>query len=336
MQAFKSEIPEEIHGNGRFLLKQAEFEPAYLKVYKSGELEKRIEQALSSLEDCMVCPRNCHINRLENNIGVCKSGRYARVSSAFAHFGEEDSLRGFNGSGTIFFAWCNLRCVFCQNYSTSQKGEGAECRPEELAEMMLDLQSQGCHNINFVTPEHVVPQILESLPYAIEKGLSIPLVYNTSSYDSLESIGLLDGIVDIYMPDFKFWSRENARKYALAPDYPEAARKVIKAMYGQVGDLLVDENGIAKRGLIIRHLVMPGLTDDSREIMQYLASEISKNSFVNIMDQYYPAYRVTKEEKYAEINRRIFPYELKEVETHAKEAGLWRFDSRWRKSFRMF
>ncbi|MBI2989211.1 MAG: radical SAM protein [Deltaproteobacteria bacterium] len=323
------DVPAEAHGNGPFLLCRREFTPAYLKTYETGLLSQKIEEALECLGSCRLCPRDCEVNRREQ-FAVCKVGRNARVSSFCAHFGEEDVLRGWQGSGTIFFAWCNLRCVFCQNYETSQMGEGKEITPQELAQMMIQLQEMGCHNINFVTPEHVVPQILEALPYAIERGLKLPLVYNTGAYDSLHSIRLMNGVVDIYMPDFKLWSPERARKYLLAPDYPDAARNVIKAMHDQVGELKVDEQRLALRGLLVRHLVMPGLLEETKEIMRYLATEISRDTYLNIMDQYRPAWKVPTTEKYAEINRRILPGELREAFRHAREVGLWRFDSRWR------
>jgi len=270
------------------------------------------------------------VNRQEGKFGVCKVGRYARVSSCFPHSGEEDVLRGGRGSGTIFFAWCNLRCVFCQNFETSQIGEGRDCGPQELARMMVQLQEMGCHNINFVTPEHVVPQVLEALPHAIRMGLRLPLVYNTSSYDSLDSIRLMDGIVDIYMPDFKLWDRERSRKYLLAPNYPEAARQAIRAMHQQVGELRVDEDGSALRGVLLRHLVMPGFLDDTRAIMQYLAAEVSRDTFVNVMGQYSPAWKAAVSPKYSEINRRPGRQEMELAFAHAAEAGLWRFDQRWR------
>jgi putative pyruvate formate lyase activating enzyme len=204
-------------------LSRKDFEPAYLKLWRSGELQARVERALAKLEDCILCPRLCHVNRLQKT-AVCKTGRYSVVSSYFPHFGEEDCLRGRRGSGTIFFGLCNLRCVFCQNYEVSFLGEGNVTRPEQLAQMMLSLQARGCHNINFVTPEHVVPQILEGLLLAVEGGLRLPLVYNTSAYDSLDSLELMDGLIDIYMPDFKFWEPEQALRYVKARDYPEAAR----------------------------------------------------------------------------------------------------------------
>src|SRR5574341_182785 len=287
----QSKIPAELHGGGRFFLPRKNFVPAYIKTYEEGRLKQKAEEALELLHACTVCPRNCKVDRLANKTAACKSGRYARVASAFAHFGEEDCLRGWNGSGTIFFSWCNLRCVFCQNFETSQIGEGNEVTPHELANMMLGLQQSGCHNINFVTPEHVVPQILEALVIAVERGLRLPLVYNTSSYDSLDSMRLMDGVVDIYMPDFKLWDPERTLKYLLARDYPDAARKAIKAMHEQVGELRVDEGGLALRGVLVRHLVMPGLLDDTREIMHYLAREISRDTYVNVMEQYYPAWK---------------------------------------------
>jgi len=310
-----------------FRLKRCEFQPAYLRLHESGELARRVERALAALANCTLCPRDCHVNRLADKFAVCKTGRYAVVGSHFAHFGEEDCLRGWKGSGTIFFSWCNLRCVFCQNYDISWEGGGQGVRPEELAAMMLRLQEQGCHNINFVTPEHVVPQILEALPLAIEGGLRLPLVYNTSAYDSLESMELMDGVVDIYMPDFKFWDREMARQYSKAPNYPEAARRVIKAMHQQVGDLVLDENSLALRGLIIRHLVMPGGIGGTGEIMEWVARELGPNTYVNVMAQYYPAGKVSDKE-YVAINRHITGDEFQEALAAARAAGLWRLDAR--------
>lgn len=323
-------MPAEVYGHGRFVLPARHFTPVYLKTYEEGRLKAKVDEALEALRCCALCPRDCHIDRLANKFAVCKSGRYAKVSSYFHHFGEEDVLRGWRGSGTIFFSWCNLRCVFCQNSDTSQIGEGEEVSPRDLAGMMLQLQEEGCHNINFVTPEHVVAQILEALPIAIEGGLRLPLVYNTSAYDSAHSIQLMDGVVDIYMPDFKLWDRERSRRYLLAPDYPEAARTVVRAMHEQVGELLVNEDGLALRGVIVRHLVMPGMLEDTREIMRFLAG-LSTDTYVNVMDQYYPAYRAKTEEKFQDINRRIFRQELNEAYGHARAAGLWRFDTRWRR-----
>lgn len=303
------------------------FEPAYFKLYETGELERRVERAVQSLSNCRVCPRDCKVDRLANKTAVCKTGRYALVGSFFPHFGEEDCLRGINGSGTIFFSMCNLRCVFCQNYDISQAGEGVEAEPEELADMMIELQLRGCHNINFVTPEHVVPQMVEALPIAIRRGLHVPIVYNTSAYDSMESLELLDGIVDIYMPDFKFWDEELSLKYMKAKDYPVAARRAIKEMHRQVGDLVLDENGLAQRGLMIRHLVMPGEIAGTKEIMQFIASEVSTNTYVNVMAQYYPAGKVSADQ-YADINRNIERSEYEAAIKAARDAGLSRLDPR--------
>ena len=310
----------------KFFIPADSFQPAYLALHRSGELQKRVSSALNSLEDCKVCPRDCAVDRLSDQTAVCKTGRYAEVASYFPHFGEEDCLRGTGGSGTIFFSRCNLRCVFCQNFDISQELPGEQVSPLRLAEMMLELQAMGCHNINFVTPEHIVPQVLESLLIAAEVGLRIPIVYNTSAYDSLHSLELLDGVVDIYMPDFKIWDPELAFRYLKARDYPEAARAAIKEMHRQTGVLKFDENGVAKRGVLIRHLVMPGDIDGSNKILTWLAEEISPDSYVNIMAQYRPAGKVTSS-KYPEINRPITPTELAQATQTAQSLGL-RLDSR--------
>lgn len=306
---------------------QHQFRPAYLTLYQSGELRLRAQEAIAGLAHCRVCPRDCEVDRLADKTGVCKTGRYARVSSYFPHFGEEDCLRGWRGSGTIFFTWCNLRCVFCQNFEISQEGIGVETPPERLAAMMLDLQAQGVHNINLVTPEHVVPQVLEALVIAVEEGLRLPIVYNTSAYDAMESLRLLEGIVDIYMPDFKFWSPHLAQRYVKAKDYPEVARRVILEMHRQVGDLVIDEEGLARRGLLLRHLVMPGFLEETKAILRFVAEEISRNTYVNLMDQYYPAGRVDAQH-YAELNRRLTRSEYVEAVAYAQELGLTRLDRR--------
>ena len=264
---------------------------------------------------------------MANKTAACHTGRYARVVSYFPHRGEEDCLRGWKGSGTIFFSWCNLRCVFCQNYDISQAPQGEEVTPERLAAMMLELQALGSHNINFVTPEHVVPQILEALPMAVEGGLRLPLVYNTSAYDSLDSLHLLEGVVDIYMPDFKFWDPELSLRYVKAKDYPEAARRAIAEMHRQVGELKLDEEGLAKRGVLVRHLVMPGGIAGTEAILRFLAEEVSPDTYVNIMGQYYPAGRVGPNQ-FVEINRGITPKEYEIALEYARRAGLWRFDER--------
>ncbi len=304
-----------------------QFEPAYLRLHESGELKERVERAVESLRSCEVCPRNCRVDRLAGKFAVCKTGRYAVVSSHFPHFGEEDCLRGWKGSGTIFFSGCNLRCVFCQNFDISWQLRGVPAPSERLAAMMIELQEMGCHNINFVTPEHVVPQIVEALPHAIERGLRLPIVYNTSAYDSMESLALMDGIVDIYMPDFKYWDSEMARKYSKAPDYPDVVRRTIKEMHRQVGELVLDERGLAKRGVIIRHLVMPNAIAGTREVMRWIARELSPDTYVNVMAQYYPAGKVSFQE-YPEINRRLKPSEYEQALDEAWRAGLKRLDPR--------
>ncbi|HIC91202.1 MAG TPA: radical SAM protein [Syntrophaceae bacterium] len=301
------------------------FQPSYIETYKKGILEKRIEAAYKIIENCHLCPRNCRVNRLAEERGTCKTGKHAIVSSYNPHFGEEDPLVGTHGSGTIFMAWCNLLCIFCQNYEISHMGEGREVTSEEFANMMLSLQKIGCHNINFVTPTHVIPQILSALTIAIEGGLHIPLVYNTGCYDVIKSLKLLDGIFDIYMPDFKYWEGEVAEKYSHAKNYPIAARAALKEMYRQVGDLKMDERGIAYRGLLVRHLVMPHNLAGTRNIMRFLAKEISPNTYVNVMPQYRPcglAY------KYPEINRSITTDEYNEAIQMAIEEGITRLDER--------
>jgi len=269
------------------------------------------------------------VNRLEDKWAACKTGRYAVVSSAVAHFGEEDCLRGWNGSGTIFFAHCNLRCVFCQNYDISQairpmRASGAP--PEDIASAMLALQAAGCHNVNLVTPEHVVPQVVEALAVAIDLGLKLPLVYNTSAYDSLESLALLDGLVDIYMPDFKYFTGEPSNRYLRARDYPDAARAAILEMHRQVGDLALDSHGIAHRGVLLRHLVMPGQFEETQAILEWVATELGPKTYVNLMDQYRPTGKVAGD-RFKEIGRPIATEEFAKAERLARDLGL-RLDRR--------
>lgn len=312
-----------------FVKRRRDFLPAYRRL-SLAELRERAERAREMLAFCRVCPRACGVNRLKDERGLCLSGRWADVASAFPHFGEEDVLRGWRGSGTIFFAFCNLKCVFCQNFEISRRGLGARpVQAEELAALMLALQEAGCHNINLVTPEHVVPQVLEALVIAVERGLNLPIVYNTSAYDSLESLRLLDGIVDIYMPDFKFWSPERAKRYLRAEDYPEVARRAIREMHRQVGDLVVDEEGLALRGVLIRHLVMPGYLDETRAILRWIRETLGPDVYVNLMDQYHPAGLVGKD-RYPELNRRLMAREFQEAREEARRLGLWRLDVRWR------
>jgi putative pyruvate formate lyase activating enzyme len=324
-------VPTEVHGDGRFVLRRRDFVPAYLKTHEEGRLSDKVDEALAHLgPSCRVCPRLCKgVDRLANQFGVCHVGRQARVASAFPHFGEEDVLRGWQGSGTIFFSWCNLRCVFCQNFEVSQAAAGQELDARALARVMLRLQEVGCHNINFVTPEHVVPQIVEALPHAIDMGLHLPLVYNTSSYDSPESLRVMDGLVDVYMPDFKLWDEEKSRNYLAATNYPQVARAVISEMHRQVGDLHVDGDGLALRGVLVRHLVMPGRLDDTRQIVAWLAG-LSRDTYLNLMDQYYPAWKAKTNPRFAEINRRVTGPEMRQAFELARAAGLWRLDDRWR------
>jgi len=273
------------------------------------------------LRECRLCPRRCRVNRLEGERGYCQAGADVVISSAFSHFGEEFPLVGYNGSGTIFLTHCNLRCVFCQNYDISHLGQGEQITTSELAGAMIGLQRRGCHNINFVTPTHYVPQIVAALPEAIELGLTVPLVYNCGGYESLEVIRLLNGIIDIYMPDTKFAREEDATRYCNAPDYPHIVREVLLEMHRQVGDLMVDGQGIAYQGLLIRHLVMPHGVAGSTKTMSFIAQRLSRHSYVNIMDQYRPLYKAGE---YPEIDRRISYAEYSEAITIAKEEGLYR------------
>lgn len=272
---------------------------------------------------CTLCPRTCRVDRLAGDTGICKTGARAWVSSCGPHFGEERPLTGTGGSGTIFFTHCNLLCLFCQNFDISHGNAGDPTGTEALARMMLSLQEAGCHNINLVTPSHVVPQILAALKPAIEGGLSLPLIYNSSGYDSVETLKLLDGVVDIYMPDFKFWSPDLARRACRAPDYPDVARKALIEMHRQVGDLVIDEGGIARRGLLVRHLVLPGGLADTDKVMGFIADRISPNTYVNIMPQYRPCGRAAEVEGLGRFpSRSDFIDALKA----ARAAGITRLD----------
>ena len=298
-----------------------ERQASYCALLESGALTERVAQARERLRRCHVCPRHCAIDRIEGDVGFCFVGAKPFVASYGPHHGEEAPLSGWNGSGTIFFASCNLRCVYCQNFEISQLREGKEVSPQELAEMMLSLQGQGCHNINLVTPSHQVPQILEGLLLAAQKGLRIPLVYNTSSYDDLDTIRLLDGIVDIYLPDFKYADAEAGLKYSKVPGYPEIAKTAINEMHRQTGDLEIDEQGLALRGVLVRHLVLPGGLAGTAAIMRFLADNISTNTYVNIMDQYRPCWKAVN---YPPLDRRITDEEFEEAVAAAKAAGLRR------------
>lgn len=297
--------------------------PGYLNLFQSGELKKRIEKANQILKSCQLCPRNCKVNRWEGELGFCRSGLLPKVSSFSPHFGEEAPLVGRYGSGTIFFTNCNLGCIFCQNYEISHLGEGEEVSLKELSKMMLHLQSLGCHNINFVTPTHFVPQILAALKLAVEEGLNVPLVYNCGGYEAKEVIALLEGIFDIYMPDIKYEDSQVSKKYSKAEDYPRIVKVAVKEMHQQVGDLILDERGIAKKGLLVRHLVLPEGLAGTKGVMQYLAREVSLNTYVNIMDQYRPCYQA---EEYPELKRPISRAEYKEAVDFALEEGISRLD----------
>ena len=308
------------------------FEPAYLRL-SAAAIAGRAEAARAELADCRACPRNCGCNRMRDERRACHTGRHALVASAFAHFGEEDCLRGWRGSGTIFFAFCNLRCVFCQNCDISQRRSGEALDARALAALMLELQDRGCHNINFVTPEHVAPQIVEAVAEAVPLGLRIPLVYNTSAYDGLASLRLMDGLVDVYMPDFKFWRPETSLRLALARDYPERAREAILEMHRQVGPLSFGPDGLARRGVLVRHLVMPGQQSEAAAIFEWLAREVSPDTYVNVMGQYRPAYKVGEIARdgrpgYLEIASAPRPGEIDAAFENARRAGLWRFDAR--------
>jgi len=301
------------------------FTPAYLKLLKNGELRERVTQAYERLSNCDICAWECGIDRRAGELGICKSGELTRVSSYGPHMGEEDPLRGLRGSGTIFFSRCNLRCQYCQNHDISQNDSGELVEPERLAAMMLELQSQGCHNINFVSPSHVVPQILAGLFIAAEASLHLPLVYNTGGYDSLTTLHLLDGVIDIYMPDLKYSDAKIARRYSKIPHYPQVNRNAIREMQRQVGDLQIDAQGLAKRGLLVRHLVLPNELAGTKEIVRFLAQEISPNTYLNLMDQYRPAYNARK---FPELMRSITNQEYQSALRMAHNAGLRRLDKR--------
>jgi putative pyruvate formate lyase activating enzyme len=301
-------------------------EPSYLRLYREGKLKDRIDRAVELMRDCSLCPRECHVDRLSGELGFCRTGEKARVASLHAHFGEESPLVGTGGSGTIFFRSCNLLCYFCQNYDISHDAGGGEVEPKDLADMMLSLQKRGCHNINFVTPSHVVPQILQGLLSAVERGLEVPLVYNTGGYDKVETLKILENVFDIYMPDFKFWEARWSEKFCKAPDYRIIATAAIKEMHRQVGNLLIDESGIAEKGLLVRHLVMPNDVSNTKEVMTFLADEISEDTYVNVMDQYHPCGKATLD---TAINRRLTRKEYVEAVRLTKDAGLHRLDS-WR------
>ncbi|MGC8988811.1 MAG: radical SAM protein [Verrucomicrobiia bacterium] len=305
--------------------------PAYTALLETGVLQKRAHDALSQLAECQVCPRRCNANRMENKRGFCRTGRMAMVASYFPHHGEEDCLRGWRGSGTIFFSGCNLRCVFCQNWDISQCDSGREVTASDIAAMMLELQEAGAHNINWVSPSHVVPQLLEATALAAQEGLRLPIVYNSGGYDSVQALRWLDGVVDIYMPDFKYWRPETAGLLSAAPDYPEVARQAIREMHRQVGVLELDARGLARRGLLIRHLVLPNGMAGTSEIASWLATEISPKTYINVMNQYHPDGALLRAQpgKYPrELYRTLTIEEYVNAMRTARAAGLSRFDER--------
>jgi len=298
---------------------------SYIALHENGRLEELESVLHERMARCDLCPHRCMADRTAGKTGKCRSGMLPIVSSFSPHFGEESCLVGRYGSGTIFMTHCNLFCIFCQNYDISHGGEGTRVEAGQIAAIMLSLQQGGCHNINFVTPSHVIPQILEALPEAIEGGLRVPLVYNTGGYDRVSALRLLDGIVDIYMPDFKFWDPSVAKDLCAAPDYPERAREAIKEMHRQVGDLAWDARGVASRGLLIRHLVMPEQLSGTPSILRFIAQAISPNSYVNVMDQYHPCGDALRHPK---LKRRITGEEFRAAMEAAREAGLSRLDDR--------
>ena len=307
------------------MMDRKSFKPAYLSTYEKGLFPERIRKALFLLEKCTVCPRKCSTDRPRGAKGFCRAGNLPEVSSYGPHLGEEKPLVGRHGSGTIFMTYCNLGCIFCQNYPISRLGEGYRISFDELSRIMVELQARGCHNINFVSPSHFVPQILQALPKAIEMGLSLPLVYNTGGYDSVETLRLLDGIFDIYMPDFKFTRSDVAKQFSQASDYPQVVTYALKEMHRQVGDFVLDEQEIALRGLLVRHLVLPERLAGTREAMHFLATEISKDTYVNIMDQYCPCGNLIPPD--SPLARRISREEFREAVRIGKEEGLTRIDS---------
>jgi len=301
------------------------FIPAYRKILKTGELEKKSSVLAGRLSNCDICPRNCGVNRISGEVGICGVGERAWVSSYGPHHGEEDPLRGVYGSGTIFFSGCNLNCLYCQNAEISQKLAGEEVSPRELARMMLELQGMGCHNINLVSPTHVVPQIVEAIHLAAVEGLTLPVVYNSGGYDAIPTLQLLEGIIDIYMPDMKYSDENTGRGLSGIPSYPMVNQAAILEMHRQVGDLKLTADGVAERGLLIRHLVLPNGLAGSQEILRFIAKQVSADTYLNIMDQYRPAYQAYRKNN---MNRRITRAEYLDVVNQAESLGMTRLDKR--------
>jgi putative pyruvate formate lyase activating enzyme len=298
--------------------------PAYLARLEGGDLDRRAREADQHLDACDLCARYCRVNRHATIAGAaCRTGARAVVASVGAHHGEEAPLRGWNGSGTIFFSWCNLRCVFCQNWDVSQRGLGREVEPEELAGMMLALQRRGCHNVNLVSPSHVVAQILAAVAIAARQGLRLPLVYNTGGYDSPEALALLDGVIDLYMPDMKYGDSDTGRRHSRAPRYHEVNTAAVRLMHRQVGDLVIGADGLARRGLLVRHLVLPGDLARTEKVLAFVARELSSDTYVNVMGQYRPCYRAWE---YPPLDRPVTREEHRQALEVARRVGLRRLD----------
>ena len=295
------------------------YEPSYIKLSQTGELEDRVKKLKERLESCVVCPHHCRVDRPNNERGFCKAGSEMVIDGYGPHFGEESVLVGTGGSGTIFFSYCTLKCVFCQNCEISHYGEGHEILPAELAKIMLSLQKRGCHNINLVSPSHFVPRIVESICIAAREGLTLPIVYNTGGYEEIDTLTLLEGIISIYMPDIKFGDNEKGKRYTKSARYFDIVKASVKEMHRQVGNLKVDDRGIAYSGLLIRHLVMPENLSDTDRVLDFIAHDISKDSVVNIMSQYYPAH---KSYTFPELSRRISRKEYNEAVEYAEKLGL--------------
>ncbi len=292
--------------------------PSYLRLFKEGLLNDRANRLMDIVTDCTLCPHRCKIDRRIRKDGKCLSGELPHIASYGPHFGEEPPLVGYNGSGTVFFSNCNMRCIFCQNYNISQSRSGRETDYTDLADIMIELQMKGCHNINFVTPTHMVHAVVRALPYAIEKGLSVPLVYNSGGYDSVQTIHLLDGIFDIYMPDLKYLNNKNAFKLSGVDNYVDEAIPAIRAMHKQVGDLITNDSGIAIKGMIVRHLILPNNQSSTLEIIDFIR-DLSPHTYFNLMDQYRPEFLACNETL---VNRQISPEEYNEALTYAKQSGL--------------
>ena len=299
-------------------------EPSYIQLHKTGKLQEIAHQLYKIYDSCTLCPRMCKVNRNKGEKGVCSAGSRVQINSASPHFGEERPLVGKHGSGTIFLTNCNLLCLYCQNWDISHRGEGNEINDKELASFMLRLQNIGCHNINFVSPTHYLPNIIQALVYAVEKSLQVPLVYNTGGYDRLEIMQMLEGVFDIYMPDYKYSDGETAAKYSRgARDYPEVIQAVLKEMHRQVGVLQIDKDHIAQRGLIIRHLVLPHSLAGTEEFAKFVARELDPGTYVNIMSQYRPCYQASQ---YPKLSRTILAHEFQQAITIARNHGLYNLD----------